>query len=155
MELRTILYVEDSMLDVELTLEVLKENNIINPVAVTSDGIEALEYLRYEGQFSDRKKGNPGMILLDLKMPRMDGLEFLDIVKKDVRFKKIPVIMITSSREEKDMVRGYDLGVNTYVVKPVDFNAFANIVKEIEIFWAILTSCLRKKYKNMNQSEDV
>jgi len=138
MELRTILYVEDSMLKIELTLEVLKENNIINPVAVTSDGIEALEYLRCEGQFSDRKKGNPGMILLDLKMPRMDGLEFLDIVKKDVRFKKIPVIMMTSSREEKDMVRGYDLGVNAYVVKPVDFNAFANIVKEIEIFWVIV-----------------
>jgi len=126
------------MLKIELTLEVLKENNIINPVAVTSDGIEALEYLRCEGQFSDRKKGNPGMILLDLKMPRMDGLEFLDIVKKDVRFKKIPVIMMTSSREEKDMVRGYDLGVNAYVVKPVDFNAFANIVKEIEIFWVIV-----------------
>lgn len=138
MELKTILYVEDSMLDVELTLEVLKENNIINPVVVTNDGIEALEYLRCEGQFGNRKKGNPGMILLDLKMPRMDGLEFLDTVKKDDRFRKIPVIMMTSSREEKDLVRGYDLGVNAYVVKPVDFNAFANIVKEIGIFWAII-----------------
>ena len=138
MELRTILYVEDSVLDVELTLEVFKENNIINPVIVTSDGIEALEYLRCEGQFSDRKKGNPGMILLDLKMPRMDGLEFLDIVKKDERFRKIPVIMLTSSREEKDLIKGYELGVNSYVVKPVDFNAFANIVKEIGIFWAII-----------------
>ena len=145
MELRTILYVEDSMLDVELTLEVLKDNNIINPVAVTNDGVEALEYLRCEGQFSDRKKGNPGMILLDLKMPRMDGLEFLDIVKKDVKFKKIPVIMLTSSREENDLIRGYDLGVNAYVVKPVDFNAFADVVKEIGIFWAIINELPSEK----------
>lgn len=135
MELRTILYVEDSPLDVELTIEVLKDNNIINPVAVTNDGVEALEYLRCEGQYSDRTSGNPGMILLDLKMPRMNGLEFLDIVKKDVKFKKIPVIMLTSSREEKDLVKGYDLGVNAYVVKPVDFASFAEIVKEIGIFW--------------------
>jgi len=138
MEQRTILYVEDSPLDVELVIEVFKDNNIKNPVAVTSDGVEALEYLRCEGHYSDRTSGNPGMILLDLKMPRMDGLEFLDIVKKDVKFKKIPVIMLTSSREEKDLVKGYDLGVNAYVVKPVDFASFAEIVKEIGIFWAII-----------------
>jgi len=138
MELRTILYVEDSPLDVELVIEVFKDNNIINPVAITNDGVEALEYLRCVGQYSDRKKGNPGMILLDLKMPRMDGLEFLDIVKKDIKFKMIPVIMLTSSREEKDLFKGYDLGVNAYVVKPVDFASFAEIVKEIGIFWAII-----------------
>jgi len=138
MELRTILYVDDSPLDVELTIEVLKDNNLINPVAVANDGVEALEYLRCEGQYRDRIKGNPGMILLDLKMPRMDGLEFLEIVKKDVKFKKIPVIMLTSSREEKDLIRGYDLGVNAYVVKPVDFTSFTEIVKEIGIFWAII-----------------
>lgn len=138
MELRTILYVEDSPLDVELVVEVFKDNNIINPVAVTSDGVEALEYLRCEGKYSDRISGNPGMILLDLKMPRMDGLEFLDIVKKDVKFKKIPVIMLTSSREEKDLVKGYDLGVNAYVVKPVDFASFAEIVRAIGIFWATI-----------------
>jgi len=138
MDLRTILYVEDSPLDVELTIEVLKDNNIINPVDVTSDGVEALEYLRCEGKYIDRTSGNPGMILLDLKMPRMNGLEFLDIVKKDAKFKKIPVIMLTSSREEKDLVKGYDLGVNSYVVKPVNFASFAEIVKEIGIFWAII-----------------
>ncbi|MEI8200380.1 MAG: response regulator [Eubacteriales bacterium] len=138
MDLRTILYVDDSPLDVELTIEVLKDNNIINPIAVTNDGVEALEYLRCEGKYRERTSGNPGMILLDLKMPRMDGLEFLDIVKKDVKFKKIPVIMLTSSREEKDLIKGYDLGVNAYVVKPVDFVSFAEVVKEIGIFWAII-----------------
>jgi CheY-like chemotaxis protein len=138
METRTILYVEDSQLDVELTKEVLKENKIINPVIVTNDGVDALEYLRSEGQYQGRKPGNPGIILLDLKMPRMDGLEFLDIVKKDVRFKQIPIIMLTSSREEQDLIKGYDLGVNAYVVKPVDFAVFADVVKQIGVFWAII-----------------
>lgn len=138
MEMRTILYVEDSQLDVELTKEVLKDNNILNPVVVANDGVEALEYLMGEGQHKGRKPGNPGMILLDLKMPRMDGLEFLSIVKKDVKFKRIPIIMLTSSREEQDLIKGYDLGVNAYVVKPVDFGAFANVVKEIGVFWAII-----------------
>src|SRR5665647_3695639 len=138
MEMRTILYVEDSQLDVELTKEVLKDNNIVNQVVVANDGVEALEYLRCEGEYKGRKTGNPGMILLDLKMPRMDGLEFLFIVKKDEKFKRIPVIMLTSSREEKDLIKGYDLGVNAYVVKPVDFVAFADIVKMIGVFWAII-----------------
>ena len=138
METRTILYVEDSQLDVGLTLEVLRENNIINPVVLANDGVEALEYLMREGQHKGRKPGNPGMILLDLKMPRMDGLEFLSIVKKDVKFKQIPIIMLTSSREEQDLIRGYELGVNAYVVKPVDFVAFADIVKQIGVFWAII-----------------
>jgi len=138
MKMRTILYVEDSQLDVELTKEVLKENNILNPVVVANDGVDALEYLMCEGQHKSRKPGNPSMILLDLKMPRMDGLEFLSIVKKDVKFKRIPIIMLTSSREEKDLIMGYDLGVNAYVVKPVGFDAFADIVKQIGVFWAIV-----------------
>ena len=138
MEMRTILYVEDSQLDVELTKEVLKDNNIINPVVVANDGVEALEYLRCEGEYKGRKTGNPGMVLLDLKMPRMDGMEFLSIVKKDVKFKRIPIIMLTSSREEQDLIKGYDLGANAYVVKPVDFVAFADIVKQIGVFWAII-----------------
>jgi len=138
MEMRTILYVEDSQLDVELTKEVLKDNNILNPVVVANDGVDALEYLMGEGPHKGRKPGNPGMILLDLKMPRMDGLEFLSIVKKDVKFKRIPIIMLTSSREEQDLIKGYDLGVNAYVVKPVDFSAFADVVKEIGVFWAII-----------------
>jgi len=138
METRTILYVEDNQLDIELTMEVLKENNIVNPVAVANDGVYALEYLMCEGKYKGRKSGNPGIILLDLKMPRMDGLEFLSIVKKDVKFKQIPVIMLTSSREEQDLIKGYGLGVNAYVVKPVDFVAFADIVKQIGVFWAII-----------------
>lgn len=138
MKMRTILYVEDNPLDVELTMEVLKDRNIVNPVIVANDGIEALEYLKSEGKHVGRTPGNPGMILLDLKMPRMDGLEFLDIVKKSVTFKHIPVIMLTSSREEQDLIRGYDLGVNAYVVKPVDFDDFAEIVKQVGVFWVII-----------------
>lgn len=138
MEIRTILYVEDNPLDVELTMEALKENNILNPVIVAKDGIEALEYLRCEGAYISRKTKNPSMILLDLKMPRMDGLSFLAIAKKDPKLKCIPIIMLTSSREEKDLAAGYNLGVNAYVVKPVDFTAFTEIVKEIGVFWAII-----------------
>lgn len=136
--MRTILYAEDSKLDVELTKEVLKENKILNPVVVVNDGVEALEYLNRQGQFKDRKPGNPGMILLDLKMPRMDGLELLEILKKDEKLKLIPVIMLTSSREEQDLIKGYELGVNAYVVKPVDFSDFAEVVKAIGVFWAII-----------------
>lgn len=138
MEIRTILYVEDNPLDVELTMEALKENNILNPIIVARDGIEALEYLACKGEYETRSQRNPSMILLDLKMPRMDGLEFLSIVKKDPKYKRIPVIMLTSSREEKDLVKGYNLGVNAYVVKPVDFVAFTEIVKQIGVFWAII-----------------
>jgi CheY-like chemotaxis protein len=122
-------------LDIELTLEALKENKIANPIVVVHDGIEALEYLRYEGPFKDRKTKNPNMILLDLKMPRMDGLEFLAIVKKDAKFKSIPVIMLTSSREEKDLIKGYDLGINAYIVKPVKFSSLIDIVKQLADFW--------------------
>jgi len=137
MKISTILYVEDNPLDVDLTMEAFKENKIANQVIVANDGVEALEYLKLEGRFKDRKIGNPGLILLDLKMPRMDGLEFLAIIKKDAQFKRIPVIMLTSSREEKDLIRGYDLGVNAYVVKPVDFLALTEVVKQIESFWTI------------------
>jgi CheY-like chemotaxis protein len=135
---KTILYVEDNPLDIELTLEALKENKIANPIVVVHDGIEALEYLRCEGPFKDRKAKNPSMILLDLKMPRMDGLGFLAIVKKDAKFKSIPVIMLTSSREEKDLIKGYDLGVNAYVVKPINFSSLIDIVKQMEVFWLII-----------------
>jgi CheY-like chemotaxis protein len=135
---KTILYVDDNPLDIELTLEALKENKIANPIVVVHDGIEALEYLRCEGPFKGRKAKNPSMILLDLKMPRMDGLEFLAIVKKDAKFKSIPVIVLTSSREEKDLIKGYDLGVNAYVVKPIDFTSLIDIVKSIEVFWLII-----------------
>ena len=136
--LKTILYAEDSSFDVELTRNVLKKNNILNPLVVVKDGVEALDYLHRTGAYLDRPRGNPGMILLDLKMPRMDGLELLDILKKDEQFKTIPIIMLTSSREESDLIKGYNLGVNAYVVKPVDFKDFAEVVREIGIFWAII-----------------
>ncbi|MEI7883832.1 MAG: response regulator [Clostridia bacterium] len=138
MKMRTILYAEDSLLDVEMTTEVLKESNILNPIINVKDGVEALEYLRCEGQFKNRTPGNPGMILLDLKMPRMDGLEFLAIVKQDKNFKHIPIVMLTSSREEKDLIMSYDLGLNAYVVKPIDFQDFATVVKQLGVFWAII-----------------
>lgn len=136
--LRTILYAEDSAFDVELTRNVLKKNNILNPLIVVKDGVEALDYLLRTGEFAQRPAGNPGLILLDLKMPRMDGLEVLAAVKKDERFRTIPIVMLTSSREESDLIKGYDLGVNAYVVKPVDFKDFAQAIKEIGIFWAII-----------------
>ena len=137
MELRTILYVEDNPLDVELTMEALKENNMANPIVSVGDGVEALEYLSCEGIYKGRKPINPSLILLDLKMPRMDGLEFLSIVKKDIRFKRIPVIMLTSSREETDITETYNLGVNSYIVKPLDFISLIEVVKQIGTFWAI------------------
>ncbi len=137
MQTRTILYVEDNPLDIELTMEAMKENKVMNPIVVANDGVEALEYLMCEGKYKERKQGNPSIILLDLKMPRMDGLELLSILKKDSKFKRIPVVMLTSSREEKDLVKGYDLGVNAYVVKPVDFSAFTDLVRQISSFWIV------------------
>jgi len=138
MVMRAILYVEDNPLDIDLTLEAFKENKIANPIVVVHDGIEALEYLRREGPFQDRKTKNPSMILLDLKMPRMNGLEFLTIVKKNAKFRRIPIIMLTSSREEQDLVKGYDLGINAYIVKPVNFNSLIEIVKQMVDFWLII-----------------
>ena len=136
--LKTILYAEDSSFDVELTRNVLKKNNILNPLIVVKDGVETMDYLLRTGEYEGRPAGNPGLILLDLKMPRMDGLEVLDALKKDERFKAIPIVMLTSSREESDLIKGYNLGVNAYVVKPVDFKDFAQAIKEIGIFWAII-----------------
>jgi CheY-like chemotaxis protein len=102
------------------------------------DGVEAMEYLRYEGQFKTRAKGNPAVLLLDIKMPRMDGIEVLAAIRGDEKLKTIPVVMLTSSREEPDLKNCYELGVNAYVVKPVDFKDFLEAVKHIGIFWAIL-----------------
>ncbi len=136
--LKTILYAEDSSFDVELTRNVLKKNNILNPLIVVKDGVETMDYLLRTGEYEGRPAGNPGLILLDLKMPRMDGLEVLAALKKDERFKAIPIVMLTSSREESDLIKGYNLGVNAYVVKPVDFKDFAQAIKEIGIFWAII-----------------
>jgi CheY-like chemotaxis protein len=136
--LKTIVLVEDNPNDVELTLEALAYNNLANQVVVVNDGVEALEYLRFEGKYKNRKEGNPAVVLLDIKMPRMDGIEVLRIIRSEPALKKLPVVILTSSREEQDLITTYELGVNAYVVKPVDFKQFLNAVKEIGVFWAIL-----------------
>jgi CheY-like chemotaxis protein len=105
---------------------------------VVNDGVEVLEYLRAEGRFTGRGKGNPAVILLDLKMPRMDGIEVLKVIKSDPELRIIPVVMVTSSREESDLVKSYQLGVNAYVVKPVDFSQFVDAIKQLGGFWAML-----------------
>ena len=136
--LKTILLAEDNPKDVELTLEALSEHNLANHVIVVKDGVEAMEYLRYEGNYKQRKQGNPAVILLDIKMPRMDGIEVLKAIRSDDKLKTIPVVILTSSREESDLIKSYELGVNAYVVKPVNFKDFICAVKEIGIFWALI-----------------
>jgi len=136
--LKRILLVEDSERDIELTLAALEENNLANEAVVARDGAEALDYLYHRGQFTRHANGLPVVVLLDLKMPKVDGLEVLRQMRADENLKHIPVVMITSSREEQDLIKSYQLGVNAYVVKPVDFQQFANSVKEIGFFWAII-----------------
>jgi CheY-like chemotaxis protein len=133
-----VLMVEDDPKDVELTLTALEEYNLVNEVVVVRDGQEALDYLYNQGRFSARPHDNPAVILLDLKLPKVDGLEVLNRIKSDERLKMIPVVVLTSSREERDLVRSYQLGVNAYVVKPVDFHEFVNAVRELGVFWAVI-----------------
>ena len=136
--LKRILLVEDKAKDLELTLEALAEHNLANAVAVARDGVEALDYLHCRGKFAGRADGNPVVVLLDIKMPRLNGLDVLREMKADPQLRRIPVVMLTSSREEPDLARSYELGANAYVVKPVDFVQFTEAVKEIGIFWAIV-----------------
>src|SRR6202040_3114389 len=133
-----ILMVEDDPRDVELTLTALEEYNLANEVVVTRNGEEALDYLFCRGEFATRSSDNPAVMLLDLKLPKVDGLEVLQQIKSDERLKMVPVVVLTSSHEEKDMMRSYSLGVNAYVVKPVDFHEFVNAVKELGVFWAVI-----------------
>ena len=133
-----ILIVEDDPNDVELTLTALDEYKLANEVVVTRDGEEALDYLYCRGNFKTRSSDNPAVLLLDLKLPKRDGLEVLREIKSDEKLKMIPVVVLTSSHEEKDMVTSYKLGVNAYVVKPVDFHQFVNAVKELGVFWALI-----------------
>jgi CheY-like chemotaxis protein len=137
-ELGRILIVEDDPKDVELTLTALEEYNLANEVVVTRDGEEALDYLYCRGNFKMRTSDNPAVLLLDLKLPKVDGLEVLQQIKSDEKLRMIPVVVLTSSREERDMVASYKLGVNAYVVKPVDFHEFVNAIKELGIFWAVI-----------------
>src|ERR1700704_5715389 len=133
-----ILLVEDDPKDVELTLTALEEYHLANEVVVTRDGEEALDYLYRRGTFTARSNDNPAVLLLDLKLPKVDGLEVLQQIKSDEKLKMIPVVVLTSSHEEKDVVTSYKLGVNAYVVKPVDFHEFVNAVKELGVFWALV-----------------
>ena len=133
-----ILLAEDNPNDVELTLEALGQHNLANRVTIAHDGVEAMEYLRREGAFSDRAPGDPAVVLLDIKMPRKDGIEVLREIRADPALRRLPVVILTSSREDKDLITSYDLGVNAYVVKPVDFPSFIDAVKELGIFWAVI-----------------
>jgi CheY-like chemotaxis protein len=137
-KLGRILLVEDDPKDVELTLTALEEYNLANEVIVARDGEEALQYLFSRGKFKTRSNDNPSVLLLDLKLPKVDGLEVLKQIKSEEKLRMVPVVVLTSSKEEKDMVASYRLGVNAYVVKPVDFHEFVNAIKELGIFWAVI-----------------
>jgi CheY-like chemotaxis protein len=136
--LKRILLAEDNIRDMELTLAAFEENHLANEVVVVRDGAEALDYLNKKNKYSDRRDGHPAVVFLDLKMPKVDGLEVLRSMKSDPHLRTIPVVMLTSSREERDLVRSYELGVNAYVVKPVDFEQFAMAIKQLGFFWAVL-----------------
>jgi len=138
MALKNILLAEDNPKDVELTLEALTEHNLAGQVVVVKDGVEAMEFLRREGKYSQRAEGNPAVVLLDIKMPRMDGIETLRMIRNEPALKGLPVVMLTSSREEQDLVKTYNLGVNAYVVKPVGFKNFVEAVKIVGVFWAVM-----------------
>jgi len=136
--LKRILLVEDNRKDVELALTALEEHNLANEVVVARNGEEALNYLYRRGPHSTRPEGNPAVVLLDLKMPKVDGMEVLRQLKADDKMKIIPVVMLTSSREEQDLVKSYQLGVNAYVVKPIDFSQLVEAVKQLGLFWAVI-----------------
>ena len=132
-----ILLVEDSKADAEMTLRTLKRRGIVNNVEWVRDGIEALDYLNCTGSYADRTNGNPKLVLLDLKMPRMDGLQLLELMKANPLTRTIPVVMMTSSREEGDLMASYRLGVNSFVVKPVEFGEFAETVAQVGMYWIL------------------
>ena len=136
--LKPILLVEDNPNDLELTLIALSKSQLANQVIVVRDGAVALDYLHRRGEYASRPAGNPAVVLLDLKLPKVDGLEVLRNVRTTDGLKSLPVVMLTSSKEEQDLVRSYELGVNAYVVKPVDFTEFVRAIADLGIFWAVL-----------------
>jgi CheY-like chemotaxis protein len=136
--LKPILLVEDDARDLELTLVALERSELANEVVVVRDGAQALDYLRREGEFAQRPAGNPAVVLLDLKLPKIDGLEVLKAVRETPELRSLPIVMLTSSHEEGDVVKSYELGVNAYVVKPVEFKAFVSAIADLGVFWAVL-----------------
>ena len=134
----TILLVEDDKRDLELTLIALERSQLANEVVALRDGAQALDYLLREGDHADREEGNPAVILLDLKLPKVTGLEVLEAIKANPSLRSVPVVMLTSSQEESDVLRSYQLGVNAYVVKPVAFDRFVSAISELGVFWAVL-----------------
>jgi CheY-like chemotaxis protein len=136
--LKPILLVEDNPKDLELSLVALEKSQLANDVVVARDGVEALDYLFCRGQYAERARGNPAVVLLDLKLPKVDGFEVLNRIRADPELRSIPVVMLTSSREEKDLLRSYDEGVNAFVVKPVGFRDFIEAIRELGVFWALL-----------------
>ncbi|WP_426199024.1 response regulator [Pseudomonas sp. DC3200b2] len=152
--LKPILLVEDNPRDLELTLVALERSQLANEVIVMRDGAEALDYLLRKGSYATRVEGNPAVLLLDLKLPKVDGLEVLKAVRGDENLRSIPTVMLTSSREEPDLQRAYELGVNAYVVKPVEFKEFVSAISDLGIFWAVLNEpppgSLRLKRRTAN-----
>lgn len=136
--LKPILLVEDNPNDLELTLVALERSQLANEVIVLRDGAEALDYLLRRNHHQDRVVGNPAVMLLDLKLPKVDGLEVLKVIRETEELRSIPVVMLTSSREEPDLNRAYSLGVNAYVVKPVEFKEFVSAISDLGVFWAVL-----------------
>ncbi|NII52779.1 response regulator [Luteibacter sp. SG786] len=137
-DLRTILLVEDSMADAEMAIDALREAKLANPIVHLEDGVDCLDWLYRRGPYADRTEGDPAVILLDIKMPRMDGLEVLTQLRSEDRWKRLPVVILSSSREESDLARSWDLGVNAYVLKPVDVQQFFTAVQTLGHFWAVL-----------------
>lgn len=136
--LKPILLIEDNPHDLELTLVALERSQLANEVIVLRDGAEALDYLFRRGPYATRDDGNPAVLLLDLKLPKVDGLEVLKAVRESAELRSVPIVMLTSSREEPDLQRAYELGVNAYVVKPVEFKEFVSAISDLGIFWAVL-----------------
>ncbi len=143
--IRTILLAEDSPADAEMAVDALRDARLANPIVHVEDGVEAMDYLLRRGAYADREEGLPAVLLLDIKMPRMDGLEVLKLVRTDEALKRLPVVILSSSREESDLARSWDLGVNAYVVKPVDVDQFFTAVKTLGTFWAVINQAPDKE----------
>ena len=143
-DLRTILLVEDSMADAEMALDALNDAHLANPVVHVEDGVECLDYLYCRGAWEGRTTGDPAVVLLDIKMPRMNGLDVLTEMRNEEKMKRIPVVILSSSREESDLARSWDLGANAYVIKPVDVDQFFEAVRTLGQFWAVLNQAPEK-----------